>query len=163
MNRPIARALPVALLVLATAAPVLAEGGRGATFELFGTHVRSTADSRYHQEAFGLRGGYRFGSTWAVEGEVSQLYKDVWFGDLSAKAYLIDTSRFEIYALAGPGLYKVRGQGSGEATVHVGIGAEVGLTSRLYLRPEVRGRWLAEELKANDGIVQYSLGLGWRF
>jgi hypothetical protein len=27
----------------------------------------------------------------------------------------------------------------------------------------VRGRWLARELNGDSGLVDYSLGLGWRF
>ena len=47
--------------------------------------------------------------------------------------------------------------------MHAGLGAEIGLTDRLYLRPEVRSRWSTDDLKFNDGLVSYSLGIGWRF
>jgi len=61
-----------------------------------------------------VRGGFRFSNVWALEGALSRLNEDaaVGFADLSAKAYVIDSDRFEIYALAGPGLYKVRAERS---------------------------------------------------
>lgn len=98
-----------------------------------------------------------------MEGALSRLSDaDVWFGDVSAKAYLVHSQPFEIYALAGPGLVRLSGM-EDKATVHFGIGAEIGVGRRGYLRPEVRGRWLADELRSDDGIVDYSLGFGWRF
>jgi hypothetical protein len=155
----------VALSSLAVISPVSAqEVETGPSFELFGSRVEPTnADSGFHTESYGLRGGFRFSNGWAVEGALSRLNEDanLWFGDLSAKAYAIHSDRFEIYALAGPGLYKVPDREW--VTVHLGIGAEIGLGQRAYLRPEVRGRWLADELKANEGLLDYSLGFGWRF
>jgi hypothetical protein len=155
-----------ALLSLAVASSASAQHGEtGPSFELFGARVEPTdSDADFHTESYGIRGGYRFGNVWALEGSLSRLNEDVdvWFGDLSAKAYFIDTNRFEIYALGGPGLYKVEDEDE-ELMLHVGIGAEIGLGQRAYLRPEVRGRWLADELKADEGLAEYSLGIGWRF
>lgn len=155
-----------ALLSLAVTSSARAQDAKaGATFELFGGRIEPTdSDADFHSESYGLRGGYRFNNTWALEGTVARLNEDadIWFGDLSAKAYLIDTSHFEIYALGGPGVYKVESDYE-KVMLHLGIGAEIGLGQRAYLRPEVRGRWLADELKADEGLVEYSLGLGWRF
>lgn len=141
---------------------------RGLSLDVFGAEVRSTElDEDFDSESYGLRSGYRFTDTWALEGSLSRLNEDfgVWFGDLSAKAYLVDSKHLEVYGLAGPGFLRVSAFGEHEdrATVHLGLGAEIALGERAYLRPEVRGRWLADELGANDGIVDYSLGLGWRF
>jgi len=47
--------------------------------------------------------------------------------------------------------------------LHAGIGAEIGLSDRIYLRPEVRGRWLTEDLNGENHLVDFSLGFGWRF
>ncbi len=155
-----------ALLSFAVASSASAQDvERGPSFELFGGRIEPTdSDADFHSESYGLRGGYRFGNMWALEGTVARLNEDVdvWFGDLSAKAYLIDTSRFEVYALGGPGVYKVE-DASEKVTLHLGVGAEIGLGQRAYLRPEVRGRWLADELKADEGLAEYSLGIGWRF
>jgi len=155
-----------ALLSFAIASAASAQDVRtGASFGLFGARVQPTdSDADVHTEAYGLRGGYRFGGVWALEGSLSRLNEDaeLWFGDLSAKAYLVHSNRFEIYALGGPGVYKIEDVGE-KATVHLGIGAEIGLGERAYLRPEVRGHWLADELRVDDGLVDYSLGIGWRF
>jgi Outer membrane protein beta-barrel domain len=152
------------LTLIGAASTASAQSGEtGASFDLFGAYVRSTADTDFHTEAYGARGGYRFTNVWALEGSLSRLSDvDIWFGDASAKAYLVHSQPFEIYALAGPGLIRLSGEDE-RATVHFGIGAEIGIGARGYLRPEVRGRWLADELRSDDGIVDYSLGFGWRF
>lgn len=162
-------------LTLATVLPSLAAAPASAQthpdpgpfLEVFGARVELTdSDADFHTESYGLRGGYRLSNSWGVEGAVSRFNEDVdvWIGELSAKAYLIDTSHFEVYALGGPGVYKVDVDDFGEkVTLHLGIGAEIGLGRQAYLRPEVRGRWLADELKKDDGLVDYSLGVGWRF
>ena len=155
-----------ALLSFAVASSAWAQHGEtGPSFELFGARIEPTdSDADFHSESYGLRGGYRFSNTWALEGTAARLNEDVdiWLGDLSAKAYLIDSSYFEIYALGGAGVYKVEDDYE-KATLHLGIGAEIGLGQRAYLRPEVRGRWIADELKADEGLAEYSLGIGWRF
>lgn len=145
------------------------DGGRRLSFDLFGAEVRlldSDADG-FDTEAYGLRGGYRFNGLWAVEGSLSRLNEDVdvYFADLSAKAYFVHSNRFEVYALAGPGIFRVSDAGEDEdlTTVHFGIGGEIDLGERAYLRPEVRSRWDADELRFEDGLVDYSLGLGLRF
>ena len=155
-----------ALLSLAAASSAMAQDVEtGPTFELFGARVEPTdSDADFHTEAYGIRGGYRFSSRWALEGALARLDEDVdvWFADLSAKAYAFQSDRFAVYALGGPGVYKVEDIDE-KVTLHLGIGAEIGLGQRAYLRPEVRGRWLADELKSDEGLVDYSLGIGWRF
>ena len=155
-----------ALLSFATASSAQAQDAEtGPVFELFGGRLEPTdSDADFHTESYGLRGGYRFNNRWALEGTLARLNEDVdiWFGDLSAKAYFVRASRFEMYALGGAGVYKVEDDYE-KATLHVGIGAEIGLSQRVYLRPEARGRWLADELKADEGLAEYSLGIGWRF
>jgi hypothetical protein len=155
-----------ALLSLAIVSPASAQDVEpGPSFEVFGARVEPTdSDVDLHTESYGLRGGYRFSNVWALEGSISRLNEDVdvWFGDLSAKAYAFQSDRFGIYALAGPGVFKAEDEDE-ELMLHVGIGAEIGIGQRAYLRPEVRGRWLADELKADEGLAEYSLGIGWRF
>lgn len=159
-------AFAVALLSLAVVSPALAQDAEtGPVFELFGGRVEPTdSDADFHTESYGLRGGYRFSNVWALDGTLARLNEDVdiWIGDLSAKAYFVHANRFEMYALGGAGVYKIEDDYE-KATLHLGIGAEIGLSQRVYLRPEARGRWLADELKADEGLAEYSLGIGWRF
>jgi hypothetical protein len=172
MNRRILEVCTIpalaALVFLVIAPGASAQEERpGASIDIFGARVDTIQSSEGHANSYGLRGGYRFNSTWALEGSAEHVDEGFtnWFVDLSAKAYLVDTSHFEIYALAGPGLFRVSafGESEDQATVHAGLGAEIGLGRRAYLRPEVRSRWATDDLKFNDGLVSYSLGIGWRF
>ena len=95
-----------ALFSLAGASSALAQSDeRGAAFELFGARVQQIEEPSFHTESYGLRGGFRFGRVWALEASVSRLNEDVdvWFGDLSAKAYVAHWDRFELYALGRTG------------------------------------------------------------
>ena len=143
------------------------EENRGPAIEVFGAHVRNIESGGGTSQSYGLRGDYRFGQVWALEGSVSHLNEGFtnWFGDLSAKAYFVHSNRFEIYGLAGPGLFRVSafGETSNQATVHAGIGAQIYLGERAYLRPEVRGHWATNDLVFKDGLADYALGIGWRF
>lgn len=157
--------LVAAMLSLIVAAPASAQSEvRGFSFDVFGARVEST-DGRepFHEDSYGLRSGFRFNNVWAVEGSLSRIKdSNAWFGDVSAKAYLLHANRFELYAVASPGLFRVSGE-SLQLTLHAGLGAEIGLGPHAYLRPEVRGRWLAKELNGDSGLIDYSLGFGWRF
>jgi hypothetical protein len=143
------------------------EANPGASIDLFGGRVVSIESSDGHSNSYGVRGGYRFGRVWALEGSGEHLNEGFtnWFLDLSAKASFVHANRFEIYGLAGPGVIYVSafGQSNHQATVHAGLGAQIGLGDRAYLRPEVRGRWSTGDVKFNGGLVTYSLGVGWRF
>ena len=137
---------------------------RGFSLDLFGSYLTAHADGdSSSEESLGLRGSYRFTSIWAVEGALSRLDddgEDAWIGDLSAKAYFLNSNRLDLYALAGAGLFRVVGEE--ETTLHLGLGAEIPLGDRAYLRPEARGRLLLDNLDAVT-FVDYSLGVGWRF
>lgn len=100
-----------------------------------------------------------------MEAAVSNLREegtDAYFGDLSAKAYLLHTDRFEGYLLGGVGLLRIDEFDEDETTLHLGLGAEIELGNRAYLRPEVRARWLEEDVDAVT-FMDYSVGIGWRF
>jgi hypothetical protein len=162
------QALLAAILALfLSAAGVNAqEADRGFSLDLFGTYITlesggETAD----EEAWGLRGSYRFTSVWALEAALSAIRTEgtnVYFGDLSAKAYFLHSGRVEAYLLGGAGLLAIDDLESGQGTLHLGLGAEIKMSDRAYLRPEVRGRWLAEDVDAVT-FMEYSLGIGWRF
>lgn len=156
----------LALPALAASAAAQEEPERGFSLDLFGAHLRGSGEDGASTRSLGLRGGYRFSRTWALEGSLSRLDEDaqVWFGDLSAKAYFVHAPRFELYALGGPGGFRVQAGGDGvdQETIHLGIGAELGLGRQAYLRPEVRRRWEINSVESG-GINEYSLGFGWKF
>jgi hypothetical protein len=151
------------LFSLAVAVPVSAQSEvRGPSFDFFGARVSGGGDS-LHTESYGVRGGFRFNNVWALEGSLSRSNgSNSWDGDAAVKAYFLHADRFEMYTVASPGLIKASGENP-KLILHAGLGAEIGLTPRIYLRPEVRGRWLDQGLKGDNSRVDYSLGLGWRF
>jgi hypothetical protein len=155
-------ALALTTLVLPAAAQ---EPERGFSLDLFGASIRAAGSNDASSRSLGLRGGYRFSRTWALEGSLSRLDEDsqVWFGDLSAKVYFIHVSHIELYALWGLGRSGVSdGDGTERSTLHAGLGAEIGLGNRVYLRPEGRRRWDTSHADSG-GVHEYSLGVGWRF
>ena len=153
-----------ALPMLSSSAAAQTED-HGPAFDVFAGYYDTSGSG--NPKAFGLRGSYRFSDVWAVEAAYSKVDVDgqLWFGDVSAKAYLVDTSHFEIYALGGPGRFtaKAFGETFNQNTVHLGLGAEIGLGARAYLRPEVRGRWATDEITWDARLTEYTLGFGWRF
>jgi opacity protein-like surface antigen len=159
------------LTLAALALPLLSSSAfaqtadHGPAFDIFGGYFGDSGSD--HPKVFGARGSYRFSEVWALEATYSKADVDgqVWFGDVSAKAYLVDTSHFEIYALGGPGIFRAKAFGDtfNQNTVHLGLGAEIGLGARAYLRPEVRGRWATDEITWDARLTEYTLGFGWRF
>lgn len=158
------RRLPLhILLAAALCLPVLTpslhaqDEKRGFSLDLFGAYLSLTSqDGREPEKSVGLRGSYRFTNVWALEGVIVQSTEngDVdQLIDFAAKAYLIDTSHFEAYAVGGVGHSSLDG-----FTPNLGLGAEIFLGERAFLRPEVRGRWNDDRLDP-----EYSLGVGWRF
>lgn len=167
------RSFPVHTLLAATLAFLFAatgaeaqEADRGFSLDLFGSYfIAESGGDTADEESWGLRGSYRFTNVWALEAALATLRDDgtdVYFGDLSAKAYLLQSSRFEGYLLGGVGLLRIDDLDDEETTLHLGLGAEVKLSDRAYLRPEVRARWLEEDVDAVT-FMEYSLGIGWRF
>jgi hypothetical protein len=148
--------------------PLGAQDEPGWQAELFGAslHLYDDGDEASDQ-GYGLRGAYRFTSRWAVE---AALYKvnedevDIFVGDLSAKVTLADLTSFSLYAVAGPGLVRIAVDDFDvdEETYHLGLGAEIPLGAKGYLRPDVRGRRYVDS-DIDVTLVDYSLGFGWKF
>jgi hypothetical protein len=155
---PLRIPLAAALCLLVLPPSVRAqEETRGFSLDLFGAYLSVTSqDGRDPEKSVGLRGSYRFTNVWALEGVIVQSTEDGDVDrliDLAAKAYLIDTSHFEVYAVGGVGHSSLDG-----FTPNLGLGAEIPLGDHAFLRPEVRGRWNDEHVNS-----EYSLGVGWRF
>ena len=49
-----------------------------------------------------------------------------------------------------------------DLTGHLGLGVNIRLSERMYLRPDLRIRWLGS-LEDSNADAETSLGLGWRF
>ena len=152
--------LPLAFALALTGAPAEAQTEPDRfQFDLFGTSLSSGGGS---VEAAGLRGSVRYSDRWAVEGTLLRLNGDVWLGDFSVKQYTKARGRTAFYFVAGAGLLSDSDFEEQVVMVHLGLGTEISLGQKVYLRPDVRGRWLAEDPSAGT-IGDFSLGVGWRF
>jgi hypothetical protein len=167
--RPAWTLLALALMTLPAAAAAQDEP-RGPSFELFGGAGAISSSSgglSLRTEAAGARGGFSLTRVWTVEAALSRTSGDpvTWNGELSAKAYLFQTERVRLFALAGPGIRREdlsRGS-TDSATLHAAIGAEIALSPRFYLRPELRSRWPTAHLNERSRSEDLTLGFGWRF
>ena len=114
--------------------------------------------------SFGLRGAFQLKKRFHLEAGLSRINDraDFLLADISAKYYLRDRERTDVFVLAGPGILYSSDLGSEEVMVHAGVGAEFSVGQRFYLRPELRGRWFVEDVDAVS-IGDLSLGFGWRF
>jgi hypothetical protein len=161
--------IPVAFALLAPSAAAFAqEDPHGFAVELFGGYFAgSSSGITTHDDTLGVRGSYRFGSVWAVEAAVSRVNEStaLWNDELSVKAYLVQRDRFGLFVLAGPGVQRLKfaGSSSNAKMVHAGIGADIALTEKLYLRPEILDRWPYDFLNNKYRTTDYSIGIGWRF
>ncbi|MFL6234660.1 MAG: outer membrane beta-barrel protein [Thermoanaerobaculia bacterium] len=167
--RPTPLLLTCAFLALPSAAAAQGEP-RGPSFELFGGASAIYSSSRgltLHTESFGARGGFSLTRVWTVEAALSRSSGSrlTWDGEVSAKAYLLQRESFRLFALAGPGIHRedLSGGSYDAASLHAAIGAEIALSPRLYLRPEVRSRWPTAHLDERHRSEDYTLGFGWRF
>jgi hypothetical protein len=177
MNRRLSRLTRTLMLtafaLVACAASASAQRELTASLELFGSHgvaYSSGGHFTFHQESIGVRGGAQFGGPFGVEASLqrSNGSDTVYDFDLSAKYYFLQRERFGLYALAGPGDRHEEnffGSETDRGTLHLGIGTEIGLGAKAYLRPEVRMRWpmTKSEQVATDRTTDFTLGFGWRF
>ncbi len=156
------------ILILATSAETAAADDWNLPSEIPGPQVEVYLSSLFansvSEGSFGLRGSRFLTRRWALEGSAARIGDsnvDLWLVDASAKYYLRFRERTRLYLVGGPGLFYSSDLDADELFLHAGFGAEFALGKRLYLRPELRGRFLAEDFDANFG--ELSLGLGWRF
>ncbi|MEM7353429.1 MAG: outer membrane beta-barrel protein [Acidobacteriota bacterium] len=178
------------LLALALLAVPEAQAAQG-TFELYagGYHSDSPLDD---EPTVGLRGSYRFSDRWGIEGTLGRaglldlaflVDVNASFAELSAVWYANPGRRAEVFFYSGlgvttfdneiflprdaePGRFlhhgRVQSFSQELATYHAGIGLHLSLFKGLYLRPDLRGRWI-DNFSDSDVGVEATLGLGWRF
>lgn len=169
MNRRAFPLLACALLALPLSASAQDEP-RGASFQVFGgagAVYSSRTGLSLHTESTGVSGGFSLSRVWTLEAALSRSGSDnpAWNGEISAKAYLFQADRFRLFGLVGPGIRRqdVSGRSTQETTIHAAIGGEIGLSTRTYLRPEIRARWPIDHFNERTRSTDYTLGFGWRF
>ena len=161
------------------------------TFELYSGGYRSDSPLD-DEPTFGLRGSYRFSDRWGLEATLGRaglidfaftVDTNARFAELSALWYATPGRRAEVFFFGGLGVtsfddeirilrqdpdlgfrrYESISSTSEElATFHAGVGVFFTLVKGLYLRPDLRTRWL-DNFADSDIDLEASVALGWRF
>ncbi|MDA8019559.1 MAG: outer membrane beta-barrel protein [Thermoanaerobaculia bacterium] len=141
------------------ASPAAAQAGSG-TFEIYLGQFAFEED--YRETTYGLRAGYRSSNRIGIEASLGYADTDVadaTFLDLSAKIYFgSEASKAQAFLFAGPGWADV--DSDDVLTLNLGVGLDIRLSDRMFLRPDVRSRWF-EHSEASD--LEASLSLGFTF
>lgn len=181
VQRSFGAAVGAVLLTLAlAAAPAQAQAGSG-SFELYAGYYSPDSNILDDDVTYGVRAGYRLSDAFAVEGSVgryedsqdilglAQVDFELTLVDASAVWYLNPGSSSEFFIFGGPGWafadasadflgVPLDSASDDTLTLHAGLGLNLGLTERVYLRPEARARWFDDSDDAVD--VEASLALG---
>lgn len=159
-------------VALVTPRSALAQDHTGGTFEIVVGGYFPQDDALDNEPIYGLRGGYRYSSKWAFEGSavrystqpVPAIDLDLTLVDASVKWYPTGGA---FLVFAGPGWAFAEAKLAGflsvtddSFTAHLGLGAEIPLSRRLYLRTDGRARWFET---SRDIDLEGSLALGFRF
>lgn len=119
------------------------------------------------ENQFGVRAAFPLSKRWQAEGRLTYLGPgdlDLWLLDASIKYFFDDDGRSRWYLAGGPGTLFENLDDLGDTAwlFHIGVGTEIDLSDRLYLRPELLARW--NEYSDLDTVAgDISVGLGWRF
>ncbi len=128
--------------------------------------IENDADQDLEFTAFRI--GRALGDRWAIEGS------NRWFDgkgigdarlfDLTAKYYLTGQRDIRPYVLAGPGRLEFDNSFASDSawTFSAGVGLEVELPGRFYLRTEIRQFWIDFDGVDEDLNGEGSLGFGLR-
>ncbi len=174
LSQPI---LWTAVLAAALAAPARAEEERKLSLEAFflaDAVIVEGIDGLDADTVYGLRPTYRLSRRWAVESALG--YYDgsgrsdfeIVYLDLSARFSFKTGRRVDFFAFGGPSLEHTsfnsfstgENVSRDETELHVGLGFEIGLSKRLYLRPDFIAR--TQDLEFDGVPLDISLGLGFR-
>ncbi|HEV7671406.1 MAG TPA: hypothetical protein VGS22_23045 [Thermoanaerobaculia bacterium] len=162
-------AVVLAFAVLAGALPSAGQIGPS-HLELFSGQF--APDDPASHTVFGVRVGNRFGHRFGFEVSLGRLDFDggsVLLADLSFKLYLHPEGPVQGFLFAGPGRVNPENSNgfdeggvpyNSSASAHVGIGFEIPLRERVYLRPDARMRWYRDVSGAD---LEASLAVGFRF
>ncbi|MEM1203327.1 MAG: porin family protein [Acidobacteriota bacterium] len=161
------------LMLLLASSPSWAKHEKGGIEVPVGVGYLSSSDD-LDLTVYGLRAHVRFNPRWAMEGSLTvqdglDSDDDPLFFDLSARVTAYEWKSAEMFALFGAGfvdfdtrIFNTR-ISSTSATFHAGLGIQVDLNERLYLRPDLRYRWGSDLDSIDDGITELTAALGWRF
>lgn len=132
----------------------------------------------------GFRGKFRLADRWAIEGSLQTEkvsfvtltqgssflgHADAFLTEFSARRDLKRGRRFELFAFGGPGYFWYDGEPDEisrrdtSAFLHLGLGLDIELTRRLFLRPDIRQRWFEKDQQGDDFQTQAQVSLGWKF
>jgi hypothetical protein len=161
--------IPAVFALLLSSSTAFAQ--TGSAVEVFGGYFAGYSSANgftvNHDPTLGLRASHRLTQNFAVEAAATRTsdFFIAWNYELSAKAYLLQRDHFGLFVLAGGGDERVSFEGSHSnvKTLHAAIGAEIPLSERTYLRPEIRSRWPTPSLSSADRTTDYTIGFGWRF
>lgn len=199
---PTLGSIVLAILLATALAPAVTAQERPWSLAVTATDLEASglADGEQDDVAFGLEGAYRFSNRWRLAARLTngtltgvdprifcillvtgpncaEYDVDVWSAELTARYVLYSRDRFELYALAGIGLYTLELHLAGSSdsndalTQHLGLGAEIDLGPRAFLRPELRRRFASEPNFAVIGLdskvdleqdVELGLAFGFR-
>lgn len=159
----LAKLLVLVLAMLPIASSALAES-QGGTFELYGG-LFDPGDEE--ETTYGLRAGYRKSERLGFELSLGEVDVgdpfDVQLLDLSIQRFLSPDGKSEWVVSVGGGWVFVDAGPFGNldsVSAHVGLGWIVDLSDSVYLRTEVRDRWI-EEFDGTD--LEATLALGFSF
>lgn len=120
---------------------------------------------------YGIRAGYRFLDRFGLQGtlgryetEIDFLDLETTFADLSLVWFMNPHRRAEFLIYGGPGwAFLEAGANLSEVsddslTAHLGLGVDIGLGGRFFLRPDLRARWF--EQGDNEIDIEASLAVG---
>ena len=162
-QKSLARLLMLVLATLPIASSALAES-QGGSFELYGGLF---APEDEEETTYGLRAGYRKSERLGFElslGEVDvEDPFEVRLIDLSIQRFLSPGGKSEWVVSFGGGWVFIDAGPFGDvdsASAHLGLGWIVNLSDLVYLRTEVRDRWIEE---ADGTDLEATVALGFAF
>ena len=163
----------LALLVAVWAVPAWADGF---SVELLAGRYSSGEEVMSNQAFLGARGGFEISEAIGIEAAVSlaqdteslgalgNLDLSLTLADLSVKWHPLARRKHDFFVYGGPGwaFADVDGFVNGSAdtlTAHVGLGVNVQISDRLYLRPDIKVRWFED---GGDVSTDTTIGIGYK-
>lgn len=168
----------VFILSTGSSNPVLGQAHTGGTFELVAGWYLPESDALDDDLTYGIRGGYRFSESFGFEGSLTVFETDLANTSIGVDFLLADVSfkwypgsagsKSELVLFGGPGWANIDIDVGGffgsvsedSVTAHLGLAGELSLSESIYLRPDLRARWIEE---TEDVDLEGTLALGFRF